>query len=125
MSICTAIDMNHDFYHHQSDTPNAFRRLLMDAIYHGRPEDWEKLRLEFGVHRVYPCHHSDDRLDARRGGTGQVSKASVKRNHDSVEVSGCPASTTFSVVLPHEEMLPNGRCRLLPASEAQPEGGGR
>jgi hypothetical protein len=64
MSIRTAIEINHD--HHQKQHGEKFLSDLLWAIYHGRPEDWERMRREYGVERVYQCHHSDDRLEAHK-----------------------------------------------------------
>ena len=64
MSIRTAIEINHDF--HRQQQGEEFLKALMWALYHGRPEDWDSMRLQYGVERIYQCHHCDDRLEAHK-----------------------------------------------------------
>lgn len=64
MSLRTALEFNHA--HFQKQQGRDFQFLLMQAIYHGREEDWQNLRLHYGVSRVYQCHHSDDRIEAMK-----------------------------------------------------------
>ena len=66
MSIRTAIEINHDRHHKQRIEKAQLIEMLLQAIYHGRPEDWDDLRLHYGIERIYQCHHSDDRLEAHK-----------------------------------------------------------
>jgi hypothetical protein len=70
MSIRTGIEINHDFAakHNGLDFVTA----LAWAVYHGNERDWDNLRREYGVQRVYRCHHSGDRIEAMKAEQGKT-----------------------------------------------------
>ena len=64
MSIRTAIEINHD--HHRKQQGIDFLTALLWAVYHGNERDWENLRINYGVERIYQRHHTDDPLEAHK-----------------------------------------------------------
>lgn len=61
MSVRTIVEFNHDYAHEIERREGLFVEMLGIALSSGSAEDWDMLRLRFGITLATSCHHSDIR----------------------------------------------------------------